>query len=81
MTRDRKKYTRLLRLKPDESIIHKVRNKKGFIILRQFNLYYGLYESRTHMFAYIKEGNLLATGTISKSEAFEAMRKLAVKYR
>lgn len=81
MTRDRKKYNKLLRIKPDEVISHKVRSNDNLITIRQFNLYYGLYNSRTLTFAYLKENELLTTGTISKSEVFEAMRKLAVEYR
>jgi hypothetical protein len=81
MTRDKEKLTRLLRVKPDEAICHKVRNENGFTTIRQFNLYYSLYESRTLTFAYFKEGVLQTTGTISKSEVFTAMRKLAVEYR
>jgi len=81
MKRDTELFKLLLRQKADEVITHKVRKNGNLTTLRQFNLYYPAHPGRTLNYAYFRNKMLLSTGTISKSEIFVAMRKLAVKFK
>jgi hypothetical protein len=79
MKRDKIIDKSLLRMQPDEIYPQKTRINGKIKTIRKFCLISQAFPSRTMYFVYYKNNKPVATGKMSKSELFTAMRKFAVE--